>query len=74
VRLGFGNDGASGYEGARYGNAFGCYLHGPLLPKNPAFADYLVSLALGRRYADTTLPPLDDAIEIRAHAAAERLR
>jgi len=70
VVLGFGNDGASGYEGARYRNLFGTYLHGPLLPKNPAFADHLLSLALARKYGDGGLEPLDDALELRAHAAA----
>lgn len=72
VRRGFGNDGASGYEGARYRNAFGCYLHGPVLPKNPALADRLLSLALERRYNDGSLAPLDDALESLAHAAAIR--
>jgi CobQ-like glutamine amidotransferase family enzyme len=67
---GHGNDGESGFEGAHYRNAFGCYLHGPVLPKNPALADRLLSLALQRRYGDSTLPALDDAVEARAHAAA----
>jgi lipid II isoglutaminyl synthase (glutamine-hydrolysing) len=67
---GFGNDGRSGYEGARFRNAFGCYLHGPVLPKNPAFADKLISLAMQRRYGDGSLPALDDALEDRAHRAA----
>jgi CobQ-like glutamine amidotransferase family enzyme len=67
---GFGNDGRSGYEGARYRNAFGCYLHGPVLPKNPAFADRLISLGLQRRYADGDLTALDDSLEDKAHAAA----
>ena len=71
---GYGNDGASGFEGARYHNAFGSYLHGPLLPKNPAFADRLISLALERRYGDGMLAPLDDALELQAHAAALRGR
>ena len=71
---GYGNDGASGFEGARYRNAFGSYLHGPLLPKNPAFADRLISLALERRYGDGMLAPLDDALELQAHAAALRGR
>ena len=70
VRRGFGNDGESGYEGARYRNAFGCYLHGPVLPKNPALADKLISLAMANRYWVLDLPPLDDALEERAHAAA----
>jgi len=63
-----------GFEGARYRNAFGSYLHGPLLPKNPAFADRLISLALERRYGEATLAPLDDALELQAHAAALRGR
>ena len=74
VLHGFGNDGESGFEGARYRNAFGCYLHGPVLPKNPAFADKLISLALARRYGDGTLAPLDDALELRAHEAALKLK
>ena len=60
VLHGFGNDGESGYEGARHENAFGSYLHGPILPKNPAFADKLLSLAMERRHGDGTLAPLDD--------------
>jgi CobQ-like glutamine amidotransferase family enzyme len=70
VIRGFGNDGASGFEGARYKNAFGSYLHGPLLPKNPAFADHLIGLALQRRYGEAELAPLDDALETLAHEAA----
>jgi CobQ-like glutamine amidotransferase family enzyme len=72
VLCGFGNDGESGYEGARYNNAFGTYLHGPLLPKNPGFADVLIATALERRYGDAALPPLDDELETLAHAAAAR--
>jgi CobQ-like glutamine amidotransferase family enzyme len=74
VVRGFGNDGESGFEGARFKNAFGCYLHGPVLPKNPALADRLLSLALERRYGDGSLSPLDDALEEKAHAAAMRAR
>jgi CobQ-like glutamine amidotransferase family enzyme len=70
VLHGFGNDGESGWEGARYRNLFGTYLHGPLLLKNPAFADHLLSLALARKYGDGSLEPLDDGLELRAHAAA----
>ena len=72
VVRGFGNDGASGFEGARFRNAFGTYLHGPLLPKNPAFADRLIGLALERRYGSAELAPLDDRLEAAAHAAASR--
>ena len=74
VVRGFGNDGESGFEGARYKKAFGSYLHGPLLPKNPAFADHLLGLALARRYGDAALAPLDDALEQQAHAAALKVR
>jgi CobQ-like glutamine amidotransferase family enzyme len=74
VLHGHGNDGRSGYEGARYKNAFGSYLHGPILPKNPAFADKLLSLAMERRYGNGALAPLDDSLEQLAHAAALRAR
>jgi lipid II isoglutaminyl synthase (glutamine-hydrolysing) len=71
---GFGNDGRSGYEGARFRNAFGCYLHGPVLPKNPAFADKLISLALQRHFGDGSLKALNDSLEDKAHAAAVAAR
>jgi hypothetical protein len=74
VRSGSGNNGKDGTEGARYKNAFGTYLHGSLLPKNPHFADRLIALALGRRYGeDVELAPLDDRLEEAAHGAALRL-
>ena len=68
VEIGNGNNGEDRTEGARYKNVFGTYLHGSLLPKNPHFADYLISLALQKRYADKIeLIKLDDKIEIDAH-------
>ena len=71
VKRGFGNNAEDGGEGARYKNAYGTYLHGSLLPKNPALADELILAALRRRYGpEVKLPPLDDAAEERAHAAA----
>lgn len=73
VESGFGNNGKDGGEGARYRNAFGTYLHGSLLPKNPRFTDALIQLALERRHNGVALAPLDDALEERAHAAALRL-
>lgn len=67
---GFGNNGEDGTEGAIYRNAFGCYLHGSLLPKNPWFADHLILTALRRRYGSQQgLAPLDDTLENRAHEA-----
>lgn len=48
VRSGFGNNGEDGVEGARRYNVFGSYLHGPILPANPAFADFLIGEAVER--------------------------
>lgn len=74
VRSGYGNNGKDGTEGVRYRNAFGTYLHGSLLPKNPRFADHLIALALRRAHGDdVTLAPIDDRLEDLAHAAALRL-
>jgi CobQ-like glutamine amidotransferase family enzyme len=71
VKRGFGNNAEDRTEGARTKNAFGTYLHGSLLPKNPALADELIRLALKRRYGeDVELAPLDDSSESAAHAAA----
>ncbi len=75
VVAGFGNDGSSGFEGCRAGRVYGTYLHGPLLPRNPWFADLLLAEALAHAGLETTLAPLDDELEARAHAvAAERAR
>ena len=75
VLAGHGNNGEDGTEGAVYRNAFGCYMHGSLLPKNPQLADLLISLALRRRYGpEATLAPLDDRLEITAQRTmVERL-
>ena len=71
IKRGFGNNAEDGTEGARTRNAFGTYLHGSLLPKNPALADELIRLALKRRYGeDVELGPLGDEAEAAAHAAA----
>ena len=73
VVAGFGNDGESGYEGCRLGRAIGTYLHGPLLPRNPWLADWLLAQALAHASgADEAEPlePLDDALEAEAHAVS----
>ncbi len=72
VVSGFGNNGGDGSEGARVGNAFGTYLHGAVLPKNPRLADRLIALALEQRYGEEAagLAPLSDRAAIRAHAEA----
>jgi CobQ-like glutamine amidotransferase family enzyme len=70
VVKGHGNDGRSGFEGVRRGTVIGTYLHGPLLPKNAWFADWLLATALG--LAPAELAALDDALEDAAHASARR--
>ena len=67
VTYGHGNDGVTGQEGCLYKNVLGTYVHGPLLPKNPGVADYLLSRALERRYGNGELEPLDDAAELTAN-------
>ena len=74
VLAGYGNNGEDKTEGARYKNVFGTYSHGPLLPKNPAFCDFILLTALQRKYGAAELAPLDDAAESAAHdAMAARL-
>jgi len=69
VLAGHGNTGDSGFEGVLAATVVGTYLHGPLLPKNAWFADWLVQTALGRQ---SPLVPLDDRLEDAAHASALR--
>ena len=74
VLHGHGNDGESGYEGCLYRNVVGTYVHGPLLPKNPGVADWLIARALERRYGVADLEPLDDSAELAANQVmCERL-
>ena len=62
VVSGYGNNGTDGTEGAITGRTIGTYIHGPLLPKNPALADLLISWGLEHRYGTTPdLSPLDDS-------------
>lgn len=70
VLSGSGNNGADRTEGAVTGSVYGTYLHGPLLPKNPRFADHLIAAALRRRFGEVALRPLDDHLEEVAHVAA----
>lgn len=68
VLKGTGNNEASGEEGARSKNVFGSYMHGPLLPKNPVFADEILRLAGERKWGEIELGPIDD---LYANKAAE---
>jgi lipid II isoglutaminyl synthase (glutamine-hydrolysing) len=72
VIAGFGNDGESGFEGCRAGRAIGTYLHGPLLPRNPWLADWLLAEALAHQTGSEAveLDPLADALEAEAHAVS----
>ena len=64
VLQGIGNNGEDKTEGARSKNVFGTNLHGPLLAQNPIFADYLIELALEKRYGEKIeLTPLDNTLE-----------
>jgi CobQ-like glutamine amidotransferase family enzyme len=66
VVKGNGNNAEDKVEGAAYNNVFGTYLHGPVLPRNPAFADHLILSAMRRRYGVERLEPLDDTLELAA--------
>ena len=70
---GYGNNGEDGTEGVRYKNTFGTYSHGPILPKNPQFADFLISKALENKYGKTELAPLDDNLEEKARKQVFKL-
>jgi lipid II isoglutaminyl synthase (glutamine-hydrolysing) len=72
VVAGFGNDGSSGAEGCRVGTAIGTYLHGPLLPRNPRLADWLLAQAVAHAAGTPAgrLPELPDELELTAHAVA----
>jgi lipid II isoglutaminyl synthase (glutamine-hydrolysing) len=72
VVAGFGNDGESGFEGSRLGRAVGTYLHGPLLPRNPWLADWLLAQALAHAEdgEPPELDPLADDLERQAHAVS----
>ncbi len=65
VIRGYGNNGEDGFEGATYKNSIGSYFHGPLLPKNPVIADWLIAKVVG------TLKPLDDSLEQKANKAMQ---
>ncbi|MDR3223148.1 MAG: glutamine amidotransferase [Methanobrevibacter sp.] len=74
VKVGFGNNGEDGKEGMIYKNFIGSYLHGPILPKNPHIADYIIFNALKNKYDIDhlnenilNLNEIDDSIEINAH-------
>jgi len=71
VVAGYGNDGSSGSEGCWAGRIVGTYLHGPLLPRNPWLADWLLAQAIGHQTGETpTFEPLEDSLEGLAHSVS----
>ena len=71
VVAGFGNDGSSGFEGGRAGRVVGTYLHGPLLPRNPWLADWLLAQAIAHRTGEVpAFESLGDELEADAHSVA----
>lgn len=71
VIQGAGNNADDKTEGAVVNNVFGTYMHGPVLAKNPQFADEIIARTLVRKGVSDHLKPLDDSLEISAakHAA-----
>jgi CobQ-like glutamine amidotransferase family enzyme len=72
VLKGAGNNGFDQTEGIRYKNVFGSYMHGPILSKNPNFADFLLQTALSKKGYTDKLTSLDDAIEQAARDNANK--
>ena len=72
VLYGCGNSFDAGWEGFYDGKVLGTYLHGPLLPKNPKIADFVIAKALQKKdpgFQMSDLQPLDDTLENSARAA-----
>jgi CobQ-like glutamine amidotransferase family enzyme len=70
VVKGYGNNGEDGMEGAFYRNAIATYSHGPLLPKNPFLADWLIQTAFKQKYqTEVSLSSLDDTLANQAREA-----
>jgi len=72
VKLGSGNNTIDHNEGARYCNVIGSYLHGSLLPKNPAIADFLIEQAAMKKYGDFNKKPIDDSLSNLARKTAAK--
>jgi CobQ-like glutamine amidotransferase family enzyme len=73
VIKGYGNNGTDGFEGAVYKNSIGSYFHGPLLPKNPSIADWLILHALTQKYGKAdALATVNDTLAEKARAAILR--
>jgi CobQ-like glutamine amidotransferase family enzyme len=67
---GAGNNGKDDFEGARYKNVIGSYMHGSLLPKNPAIADWIIEQAATKKFGDFTPTVIDDRFAEQARKYA----
>ena len=72
VIRGAGNNGRDETEGARYRNVIGTYLHGSILPKNPAIADWLIERAVVRKFGDFQPTVIEDRFAAEARDIAQR--
>lgn len=72
VRVGAGNNLVDVSEGVRYKNVIGSYLHGSLLPKNPAIADYLIEQAVINKYGKFVGKKIDDSLTTLARKIAAK--
>ena len=73
VKAGVGNNMTEKHEGARKHNIIGSYLHGPLLPKNPQIADWLIKQAAVNRYGEFKAVKIDDELAKKARKIALKL-
>lgn len=73
VVRGAGNNGKDKSEGALYKNVIGSYLHGSLLPKNPAIADWLIEKAVVRKFGNYQPKLVDDQLAVEARKVARSL-
>lgn len=73
VKAGVGNNMTEKHEGARKHNVIGSYLHGPLLPKNPQIADWLIEKAVINRYGQFKAAGIDDSMATKARQTALKL-
>lgn len=70
VTKGEGNNTEDDGEGAHVHHVIGTYLHGSLLPKNPAVSDYLIKHAAIKKYGEFTPVVIDDSLVEKARASA----
>ncbi len=69
---GAGNNGQDDFEGARYNNMIGSYMHGSMLPKNPQVADWLLETAAVRKYDSFEPMVIDDRFADEARRIAAK--